>query len=102
MSQRWPGGLIKPTPITPTGPYQDGSASGVWTLDQMEYWLQQGLWPTAGNVAPRGLFGGGTWSGTNYNVIDYVSIASTGNAADFGDMSNFDGGGATSNAHGGL
>ncbi|NCX94319.1 MAG: hypothetical protein EBX40_06565, partial [Gammaproteobacteria bacterium] len=52
MSQQWPGGLIRPTPVTPTGPYQDGTAPGVWTLDQMNYWLKQGLWPIAGNVMP--------------------------------------------------
>lgn len=82
MSQRWPGGLIKPTPITPTGPYQDGSASGVWTLDQMEYWLQQGLWPIAGNINVRGLFGGGATT----NVIQYIQVGTTGNATDFGDL----------------
>ena len=31
----------------------------------------------------RGLFGGGY---TNSNVIDYVTIATTGNATDFGDL----------------
>ena len=86
MSQRWPGGLIKPTPITPTGPYQDGSASGVWTLDQMEYWLQQGLWPIAGNAAPVGLFSGGAVGAGYSNVIDYILIATAGNATDFGDL----------------
>jgi hypothetical protein len=35
----------------------------------------------------RGLFAGG-WDGSssNYNVIDYVTIASTGNTTDFGDL----------------
>ena len=86
MSQRWPGGLIKPTPITPTGPYQDGSASGVWTLDQMEYWLQQGLWPIAGNAAQRGLFMGDAIGAVYSNVIDYITVSTTGNAIDFGDL----------------
>ena len=33
----------------------------------------------------RGLFGGGT-TGSDLNVIDYVTIASTGDATDFGDL----------------
>ncbi len=50
--QDWPGGYIKPVPPTPSGPYQDSSADGVWTLDQVAYWVKQGLWPTPGNVNP--------------------------------------------------
>ena len=34
----------------------------------------------------RGVFGGGT-TGINSNVIDYITIATTGNAIDFGDLS---------------
>ena len=34
----------------------------------------------------RGLSGGGTQAGGNTNMIDYVTIASTGNAQDFGDL----------------
>lgn len=82
MSQQWPGGLIRKTPPTPTGPFQDGAAPGVWTLDQMNYWLKQGLWPIAGNVFSRGLFGGGS----NGNAITYINIPTTGNASDFGDL----------------
>jgi hypothetical protein len=50
MSKQYPGGLITKTPVTPAGPYQDGSAPGIWTLNQAAYWAKQGLWPTAGNV----------------------------------------------------
>lgn len=41
------------------------------------------------NPLGRGLFGGGVASGagSNYNVIDYIMIATTGNATDFGDIS---------------
>lgn len=49
MSERWPGGIVRATPVTPTGPLQNGTAPGVWTLDQANYWIKQGLWPTAGN-----------------------------------------------------
>ena len=82
----WPGGVVSDEPVVPAGPYQDGAASGVWHLSQVADYVEQGIWPTAGNLSPRGVFGGGTNSGVTYNIIDYVSIASTGNAADFGDM----------------
>jgi hypothetical protein len=49
MSNRWPGGIIRKTPITPAGPLQCGSASGVWSLADAAYWAKQGLWPVAGN-----------------------------------------------------
>ena len=85
----WPGGRVSPTPPTPTGPFEDGAASGIWTLDQMSYWLKQGLWPIAGNVVvPRVLFAGGDTSGGYVNVIQYVSPSTTGNATDFGDLIN--------------
>jgi hypothetical protein len=48
MSEKYPGGLITKTPVTPTGPYQTGTASGVWTRDQRLQYQQQGIWPTAG------------------------------------------------------
>lgn len=50
--KNWPGGRISPTPPTPSGPYENSTASGVWTLDQVAYWEQQNQWPTAGNVNP--------------------------------------------------
>ena len=34
----------------------------------------------------RGVFGGGYSVPTTYNIIDYITIASTGNATDFGDL----------------
>ena len=43
----------------------------------------------SGSVTPaaaRGLFGGGFASGDEVNVIDYVTIDTTGNATDFGDL----------------
>jgi hypothetical protein len=42
MSKKWPGGIITPTPITPT----TSSAPGIWTLSQQSYWQKQGLWPS--------------------------------------------------------
>jgi len=54
----------------------------------------------------RGVFAAGLSEipGTNYNIIDYVTISTTGNAQDFGDLSAaraYMNGGA-SNGHGGL
>ena len=62
---------------SPTGPN-----SYIWNLKQVYVARQGNNWPTAGF---RGLFAGGT-SPTNSNVIDYINIASAGNATDFGDL----------------
>lgn len=40
--KQWPGGYIKPIPATPT----TSAAPGIWTMDQVAYWMKQGLWPT--------------------------------------------------------
>jgi len=85
MSKKWPGGIITPIPATPTGPYQDGAAPGIWTLDQQAFWTKQGLWPTAGSLPPRGVFGGGA-TPANTSVISYVTIVTTGNAISFGNL----------------
>lgn len=85
--KNWPGGVVRKTPVVPAGPYQNGAASGVWTLEQQAYWLKQGLWPVAGNAAPTAVFAGGTiQNGNTVNVMDYITIESTGNAVDFGDL----------------
>ena len=47
-------------------------ADNEWLTESISYW-------------GRGLFGGGS-TGSDSNVIDYVTIASTGNATDFGDL----------------
>ena len=41
------------------------------------YWTSQLL---------RGVFGGGSISNTSSNIMDYITIATTGNATDFGDL----------------
>jgi hypothetical protein len=41
---------------------------------------------TACSSDTRGIFAGGIDSSAQTNVIDYVTIASTGNATDFGDL----------------
>ena len=50
MSEQWPGGLITKTPVTPSGPFEVSTASGVWTLEEAYQWQGDGLWPTAGNT----------------------------------------------------
>ena len=50
----------------------------------------------------RGIFGGG-YNPVFSNVIDYITIASTGNAADFGDLiAGNKRSSGTSDSHGGL
>jgi hypothetical protein len=82
----WPGGLIRKTPVTPDGPFQNGAASGVWTLAEAAFWTKQGLWPIAGNVLQRALFGGGIDSSVITNAITYVSISTLGNSVTFGQL----------------
>jgi len=73
------------SPVTVTG-LTNGTAYTfqVWALNT----FGPGAFSAAsGSVTPaavRGLFGGGSSAGPN--VIDYISISSTGNAIDFGDL----------------
>jgi hypothetical protein len=65
MSNRWPGGLIRKTPVTPAGPLQNGAAPGIWTLAEASYWVKQGLWPTQGNtLAVEDVFSTWLYTGT--------------------------------------
>ncbi len=41
---------------------------------------------TSNSVNNRGVVAGGAKDGTTYNIIDYFTINSTGNAIDFGDL----------------
>ena len=43
--------------------------------------------PTAASSPTRGLFCGGLASPVYSNVVDYITIVSTGDAVDFGDLS---------------
>ena len=56
--------------------------SGVWKLNDISEYLNDGSWPDA---AGRGIcMAGRTPSETD--VIEFVTIASAGNATDFGDL----------------
>tara|TARA_R100001015_G_C4634870_1_gene202438 strand:- start:297 stop:1355 length:1059 start_codon:yes stop_codon:yes gene_type:complete len=88
---RYLGGLITAdeSQVLPANNYGDTSAPGVWTLAEAELLNKSNRWPTAGNAAPRGLFAGGytsVGSGVT-DTISYISILSTGNTTNFGDLS---------------
>ena len=58
---------------------------GVWSLStQMQ---NASAWPEKPLGAGRALFLGGAVTGASTNVIDYINMASVGNASDFGDLS---------------
>jgi hypothetical protein len=86
MSERYPGARISATPPVPAGPYQNGTASGVWSLDQQLQYQKQGIWPTAGltpnyieDVFSTYLYNGTSASRTVNNNIAVVSgVAPTG------------------------
>lgn len=61
------------------------SASGIWKLKDIWVAIRGDNWvqDLSGN---RGLFGGGYTSPGFSNVIDFIQIASAGNATDFGDL----------------
>ena len=54
---------------------------GVWSLKDVLKGVKNGSWP----LASRGVFGGGI-TGSNTNVVDYVTIQTAGNATYFGDL----------------
>lgn len=67
--KNWNAGIIRPVPVAPAGPYQDGAAPGVWTLDQVAYWQKQGLWPTAGRIAFGNVVTYSTATGDSYETF---------------------------------
>ena len=56
MSTKYSGGLITKNPVTPAGPYQNGAAPGVWTVEQALQYTKQGIWPIAGNQDPTNIY----------------------------------------------
>ena len=57
------------------------NARGVWKLKDIQSFKQDGEYPNGGAI---GIFAGG--GGPSSNVIDFIQASSTGNAADFGDL----------------
>ena len=75
--------------------------SGVWDLRQVGVNEVNELWKES-YPNPRALFAG-EFSG-NANGINYITIGSTGNAQDFGDLTNNETNGVScaSTSHGGI
>ena len=61
------------------------SYSGVWNLVQQLQAVAAGNWPIAPLAGDIGLFGGGQSTGRQ-SSIEYVTIATTGNSANFGNL----------------
>ena len=60
------------------------SASGIWKIsDITSNKLTEGTWPSSAST--RGLSAGGD-NPSNVNVIEYITVATAGNATDFGDL----------------
>jgi hypothetical protein len=84
MSSKYPGGIISKTAPTPSGPYADSTAPGVWTLEQQAYWQKLGQWPTAGNVNPNAFIENlfSTWlytgNGTSQTITNGINLSANG------------------------
>jgi hypothetical protein len=82
MSERYPGGVISKTAPVPTGPYENGTAPGIWTLDQQAAFVKQGIWPLAGNVPNyiEDVFSTWLYTGTNANqtITNGIDLAGKG------------------------
>ncbi len=87
MPKRFLGNIMTDAPTAPAGPYQDGAASGVWSLAEALSYTKGGLWPITGNlpdVSNRGIYAGGL---TGYSAdIQFIHIPTLGNSSDFGDL----------------
>jgi hypothetical protein len=84
MSTKFPGGIISKTAPTPSGPYADSTAPGIWTLEQQAYWQKLGQWPTAGNVNPSAFIGNlfstylYTGTGANQVITNNIDLSTYG------------------------
>jgi hypothetical protein len=84
MSSKYPGGIISKTAPTPSGPYSDSTAPGVWTLEQQAYWQKLGQWPTQGNASPsafiENLFSVYTYTGTGaaQTITNGINVSGNG------------------------
>ena len=85
MSKQYPGGLITKTPVTPSGPYENSTASGIWTLEQQAYWQKLGQWPIPGNtqIFIEDVFSTYLYTGTNpptatQTVVNGIDLAGKG------------------------
>ena len=77
----------KPTNVELGSRFEETDTRKIYYRMDSDYettkWYELGTLPYAGG---RGVFAGG-YSGSNINTIDYITIATTGNATDYGDLS---------------
>ncbi len=88
------------SPITVTGLSNGTSYTfNVWAINAFGYSAPSDASGSVSPAAPIGLFAGGELSAGKNSNIDVITMATTGNATDFGDLS-FGGGGLSSGAKG--
>ena len=82
MSRRYKGGVISATAPVPTGPFQCGTAKGIWTLPQQMQARAANIWPIAGNVVPgsNSYITAGTFSWVAPAGVSSVSVVVVGPA----------------------
>ena len=86
MPKRYLGNIITQNPTAPSGPYEDSTAPGVWSLAEALAYTKADLWPTAGNALPvEGIFAGGIYPGIN--TMQSINFSTLGDAKDFGNLS---------------
>ena len=83
--KRYLGNIITNNPTNPAGPFQDGAASGIWSVSEAETFKRAGLWPTAGNTNPNefveNVFSTFLYTGTGANpqtVTNNIDLSSGG------------------------
>ena len=88
---RYLGGLLTAdeSQVLPSDNYESTSGNAVFTSDEQYLLNISNRWPTVGNSLPRGLFAGGyTSAGSGVtDTINYITITTTSNTTDFGDLS---------------
>jgi hypothetical protein len=85
---KYTGGFITNTEVIPAGKFTDSTASGVWSIQEALMYTKSEIYPNPANGAgplsfARAVFGGGHGP---VNTIEYIEVATTGNASDFGDL----------------
>lgn len=91
MGDRFPGGVISKTPPTVTGPAtsgplagEGGSASGVWTLDELLGYQKANDWPKP--VLPRPLY---AWGGNGQGQLGQGNVAGLSSPTQIGSLTNW-------------
>jgi|TARA_E500000318_G_scaffold47769_1_gene44953 hypothetical protein len=75
-------------------PTPGGSYSGIWKIKNISKFKQENNWPPNFLGSDVGLFAGGNSPDTQLKSIDYINIPTTGNAAEFGEISVLSNGGS--------